>query len=345
MFQRAISPEHGQEIGAFGHFGAFWLAVAAHCPPSTWCRLASLPSPCFLRPLCPRCPRLAALAALASLPSPPCPRLAAHASCCHPLDRLPSPRCYDPARVALLASRRSRRLAPVASLPSPRCPRLTVLASLCSPRRPHLATLIMPGSPGAARFVSNAGTPAPGGQLTAIGEEGSEQFLDLCGRALDSARGRACPSLRWVLASQPGSEDLPEGREQWCASRCARLLTFTWPRPPAHVPPCSLCLPHSSGRHLRAIGSHGDILVGPCVAQSADAVGTCMLVYIVRAAASACTDCDPTLVPCRFHMHVCRVTRTQNSGPFWGPRQRSRILGCFGEVECVELTCHGHLDV
>ena len=48
---------------------------------------------------------------------------------------------------------------------------------------------------------------------------------------------------------------------------------------------CSLCLPPFSGRHVRAIWSHGDCLGGPGAAESADADDACVCVCSVRFAA------------------------------------------------------------
>ena len=135
MFQRAISPEHGQEIGASGHyFRPFWLAVAAHC-----LRRLGAASP--------RCHRLASFALLSSLPSPRCPRLPALALLHTPLAAILSIGCHHLAAMTQLASPCSRRVAPVASPLSPRCPHLAALALLCSPRCAHLAVLtLLPSS-------------------------------------------------------------------------------------------------------------------------------------------------------------------------------------------------------
>ena len=120
------------------------LLAGRRCPlpPSTWCRLASLPSPCFLRPSV-----LAALASLPSLPSPRCPRLPALALLHTPLAAILSIGCHHLAAMTQLASPCSRRVAPVASPLSPRCPHLAALALLCSPRCAHLAVLtLLPSS-------------------------------------------------------------------------------------------------------------------------------------------------------------------------------------------------------
>ena len=79
------------------------------------------------------------------------------------------------------------------------------------------------------------------------------------------------------------------------------------PMPAARRLRCSLSLPHSSGRHLRVIQSHGDILGGLGAARYADADGSCMRLCGVRVAAHLCTDCDPTLSVSHCSPHVRRV--------------------------------------
>jgi hypothetical protein len=64
--------------------------------------------------------------------------------------------------------------------------------------------------------------------------------------------------------------------------------------PPAARRLSSLCLLPFSGRHVRAIWSHGGCLGGPGAAASADSDDVCMCVCSVRPVALVHTDCDPT---------------------------------------------------
>ena len=95
----------------------------------------------------------------------------------------------------------------------------------------------------------------------------------------------------------------------------------------------SLCLPPISGRHLRAIWSHKDLLGGPGAARCEDADGPCMHACCVRAATRECTDCDPTGVRVAFARMISRGPRAQNSGPLW---TQIKILGILEMVKYIE---------
>ena len=89
-------------------------------------------------------------------------------------------------------------------------------------------------------------------------------------------------------------------------------------------------MPPISGRHLRAIWSHKDLLGGPGAARCEDADGPCMHACCVRAAMRECTDCDPTGVRVAFARMIFRGPRAQNSDPLstLDPDKDSR---CFGD--------------
>ena len=126
----------------------------------------------------------------------------------------------------------------------------------------------------------------------------------------------------------------PHGESSGALAQVCPSARMHMPMPAARCPWCSLCLPPISGRHLRAIWSHKDLLGGPGAARCEDADGPCMHACCVRAAMRECTDCDPTGVRLRvaFARMIFRGPHAQNSGPLW---TQIKILGVLEMVEYV----------
>ena len=162
---------------------------------------------------------------------------------------------------------------------------------------------------------------------------------DPCGRALDSVR--PYPSRGWVLASEPGAEDLPERRERRRARSCARTLACLCARLLHWRFACSPAVCHFSGYYVRALGSHRDIQGAPGAAGSVAQMGRACLrvVYGLWRACSRIAIRPMSVVD--FCAHVCRVTRTQKSGPLWS---LTMMLDVLDMLKCIELTWYGRLD-
>ena len=114
-----------------------------------------------------------------------------------------------------------------------------------------------------------------------------------------------------------------------CPPKCLLMCT-----PAARCLGAQHCMLHTSGRHLRTIWSHRDILRGPGTTQSAVANGRCVRVCCVRVAARVCTDCGPDRCLCRCSPR--RVTGDERAeiGSTLDP---DNDYWCFGDGE-VHIT-------
>jgi hypothetical protein len=111
----------------------------------------------------------------------------------------------------------------------------------------------------------------------------------------------------------------PHGESSGALAQVCPSARMHMPMPAARCPWCSLCLPPISGRHLRAIWSHKDLLGGPGAARCEDADGPCMHACCVRAAMRECTDCDPTGVRVAFARMIFRGPHVRRTRVHFGP--------------------------